>query len=145
MHTGVDYGKQIIPSEYLTESPSAQGFLDPKGQFENKSKRLLYVYDNEGPIPHCHIVGLGPNGKKEVCVRLDKAEYFCHGRKQDKFTAKEKKMFINFINSKDKFGIIRWNWAASTWDGFAQNNENMLEINRKTTPDYSMLETEEDE
>lgn len=107
MHVGVDYGKQVITEEYLTESSSAEGFLDPRGNWENKSSRILYVYDNESPIPHCHIVGLGSDGKKEVYVRLDKPEYFCHGRKQSKFSSKEKKMFIKFINSKDKFGIVR--------------------------------------
>ena len=138
-----EYGKQIISEEYfLSESPSAEGYLDPKGNYKNKSKKVLYVYENEGHYPHSHIVGLGKDSNKEVCVRLDKAEYFCHGVKQSKFTPDEKKMFISFITSKDSFGTVRWNWAAATWNGFAQDNENMNSINIKKCPNYKDLEVE---
>ena len=141
MHTNLEYGK-ISLDEVLMESPSADGFLDPKGHWQNKSKRQLYVYENEGNYPHCHIVGLGSDGRKEVCVRLDVPEYFSHGTKKEKFTGKEKELFIKFINSKDSFGTIRWNWVAATWNGFAQDNENMQSIKIRTVPNYNKLDTE---
>lgn len=142
MHIDCEYGMQII-SDNLLESPSAEGFLDSREHFQNKSKRMLYVYDNEGPIPHCHILGLGKDGKKEVCVKLDEAEYFCHGYKTNKFTKDEKDMFIKFINSEDSFGVLRWKWAASTWNGFAQrDSSNMRKITNKVVPNYKDLITE---
>ena len=74
---------------------------------------------------------------------MDKPKYFCHGGKLSKFDSDEKKMFINFINSKDKYGNIRWNWAAGLWDGFAQNEDsNMQLIKISKIPDYTKLETE---
>lgn len=142
MHIDCEYGVQVMPNDLL-ESPSADGFLDPKGHFQNKSKRMLYVYDNEGPNPHCHILGLGKDGRKEVCVRLDKAEYFCHRSKTSKFTRDEKEIFIKFITSKDSLGIVRWKWAASTWNGFAQREDsNMTMITIKSAPNYKNLTTE---
>ena len=38
----------------------------------------IMIYGNEGPIPHFHVEHKEKN--LSVCVRIDKAEYFSHGR-----------------------------------------------------------------
>ena len=46
------------------------------GTFDNYH---IYVYANEGNIPHFHF---RTTDKKEGCIRIDKPEYFNHGNKQ---------------------------------------------------------------
>lgn len=141
MHTNCDYGVQTIPFELLNESPAAMGFLNKDGNFKNKSKRRVYVYSNEGHIPHCHYIDKEKN--REICVRLDKPEYFTHGGKQTKFTKDEKDTFIRFMNWKNTYNMVTWNWCATTWNGFAEEDDsNMDIIKTKKIPDYSELETE---
>lgn len=140
MHINCDYGVQIIPDEILYESPAAEGFVNKNGIFTNKSKRKVFVYENEGRNPHCHYIDSESN--REICVRLDKPEYFNHGGKQMKFTSDEKKTFIKFMKHKNSFNIETWKWCASTWNGFAQDNEDMELIKINKIPDYSLLETE---
>lgn len=140
MHNG-DYGVQVIP-EILLEWPAAQGFINPKGKFTSKSKRKLYVYGNEGFYPHCHYIDKDSN--REICVRLDKPEYFCHGGKQQTFTSKEKEMFIQFMKyiPKDQKETT-WEWCKRTWNGFVEDSDdNMDIITLKNAPDYTKLPTE---
>lgn len=101
MHIGFEYGCQTVDDCFILTKAT------------NKPKIRLYIYEKDGKFPHCHITGLGTDGTKEVCVRLDKPKYLYHDDKYPKFSSDEKKMFIDFINSKDRFGNIRWNWFAS--------------------------------
>ena len=137
MHIGLEYGIQHLP-ENLSESQSAEGFVNPNGQFNNKSKRKIYVYENEGRVPHCHYVDSATG--REICVRLDKPEYFTHGGKQTKFTSKEKETFIAFMQWNNSLGVNTWAWCVSTWNGFAEEDDsNMEKITIKNIPDYSKL------
>lgn len=131
MHTG-DKGILVIlynnTDLALLESP----LLDTK--FMGKAK--IYVYENEGSIPHCHIVGFS---EKEICIRLDKAEYFSHGTKIGKLNSKERKLFNEFMHSRNQLGVEQWKAAASMWNGYALDDETKIQIKIKDCPDYLKL------
>lgn len=105
--------------------------------------KKVYVYGDEGPVPHCHVVGLGSDGSKEVCVRLDTPEYFCHGDMRSIFTENEKQLFVKFVNMINKFNVRHWDWLISTWNGMCQEYTSMKKIHIKKIPDYSKLSTED--
>ena len=137
MHIGSEYGVQHLP-ENILESPSAEDFMNTNCHLTDKSKRKIYVYENEGRIPHCHYIDSSSN--REVCVRLDKPEYFTHGGKQTKLTADEKAAFIKFMSWNNSLGVSTWAWCASTWNGFAQEEDSdMWMITIKNIPDYNKL------
>lgn len=120
------------------------GYLTSKNSKNpnDKSRRKVYVYESEGNVPHCHVVGLGSDGKKEVCVRLDKPEYFCHGVKQDKFTSDERKLFVRFMNrtsaNEDEIEFSNWVAAVRAWNRYYPNNQIKIEL----IPNYKILPTE---
>lgn len=108
------------------------------GHFDNID---IMVFENEGPIPHCHFKDNqkdSPGG----CIRLDKPEYFEHGAYIDKFNSKERKEFINFMNSpvrtKYKFLPYTTNYQALCvlWN---MNNEQYEIKDDIKMPDYSKL------
>lgn len=137
MHFGLDYGVQVFCDNIL-ETPSAYGFMNTNGQFNNTSKKKIYVYSNEGRIPHCHYVDQSTG--REICVRLDKPEYFSHGSKNNMFTVDEKKTFVMFMSwIPDGYKENTWMWCKRTWNGFAQEDNNMNIINTTTIPDYTKL------
>ena len=76
---------------------------------------IVYLYANEGPIPHIH---LKSNGNPDVCVRLDKPEYFNHNNyTSGTLNSKEKKIFNKMMAEKEEvFGTSRWEYAVMTWN-----------------------------
>lgn len=145
MHTSDRFTVGILyldrDGNLLTEAPSVPGYVNASGNFKNKSKAKVYVYESEGPIPHCHFVddSLGI----EICVRLDKPEYFNHGGKQQKFPNKRlRNTFAEFMESTAKIGgreTVRWDLAALDWNG--ANEDYIIPENTKM-PDYRKLDTE---
>ena len=138
-----DYG--IIPgyiqlNDILEEQPSLPGYLNKSLNWDNKSPDMIFVYLDEGNIPHCHVNLKSVN--KIVCVRLDKAEYFIHGQYKDKFNKKERKVFNEFMKSYISDGFTRWNFAKLLWNASIQQYEKHQEITISKVPDYSKLETE---
>ena len=70
-------------------------FLD-----KNLGKYKLEIRTREGDgIPHFHM----SNGKKEVCIRLDKSEYFSHNNYTDKLTNSDAKKLNTFLLVKKEF------------------------------------------
>ena len=134
-----DYFVMIFPDKILNENPSVEGFLNPEEKFKNKSNRKVYIYMNESPIPHCHVLGF----KSEICVRLDRAEYFSHDSKTGMFNSKERRAFVEFMSGKTKMGTQRWAWLVDAWNGCAQDSVNMEEITTTTMPDYFKLSVED--
>ena len=88
------------------------------------------VYTNEGDyIAHCHILS---NGNPDICVRLDKAELFKHGKNIGEFeNTKQKKLF-------DKFMKSNWEKCADVWNS-AKGNINKIDTNKMSKPDYTTL------
>ena len=109
----------------------------------------VYVWtDDPGNIPHVHIRDTNSKGMNfETCVKLDTNEYFLHGKHKDKFNAKQKKEFAEFMEAKPLKGPYKTNYelAVSMWE---LNNSN-TEVNIKKDvlgniiiPDYRKIYTD---
>lgn len=78
----------------------------------------ITIYGSEGPIPHFHF----ENKDKTIngCLRLDKPEYFKHGKYQSKLNSKDKKRMIEWFQlphkSFGKYGLNNWQVICIYWD-----------------------------
>ena len=77
---------------------------------------------DNGGIPHIHI---DINGKPYSCIRLDKPEYFIHQDYRHELRGREKRRFLNFIQSEytgndytniPKTQITNWEYFAYKWN-----------------------------
>lgn len=127
----------IILTDELTESPAVPGSLQKNKHFDESKGIKVYVYENEGAIPHCHVIDSENN--LEACIRLDRAEYFSHGRKTWIFDSKMKKIFAEFMESNIVHGktkLQRWEYCFMSWNGA---NEDFPMPNSTKIPDYRNL------
>ena len=100
----------------------------------------ILVYGAEGPISHFHFESI--KSRKRGCIRLDKAEYFFHGKYQDKLNSKEIKNLIHFLNSPHKFfgksGYNNWQIICVYW---GDNNLDFQVDIDSPMPDYNQLKS----
>ena len=101
------------------------------------------IYGGEGNIPHLHFYT--ENKKKNIygCIRLDCSEYFDHGKHNARLNSKEKKIFTEWIKSKEtpfkKFTDILtvWEYVCILWN---ENNPNYkFNYDQYTMPNYAEL------
>lgn len=103
----------------------------------------VYVYGNEGKIPHVHVIS--KNGKFETCICLNTNKHFIHGKYNDKLTnAKQRKIFDDFMGNLSKEDPTRTNWQAA---GYLWNMANVNSIrvkwqNKDNKPDYRKMNDE---
>ena len=105
---------------------------------------LIYVNsDDAGNIPHFHIVDEGTRGKGKkgfhCCIKIEKAEYFNHGNKQDKLNSNERKELMEFLRSpfrNPKYNGTNWEFIKDTWN---DNNSKMNVSEDCKMPDYTKL------
>lgn len=102
---------------------------------QNKSELFtVKVWTNdEGKIPHLHAT----NESKDVCVRLDCAEYFQHGNHMDTFNSEELQCFIKFLDEMDPdFNIDVYRVCVYEWN---RNNSDVILEKDIERPDYTKL------
>jgi hypothetical protein len=85
----------------------------------------IYVYGNEGPIPHFHIVS---ENKNDICICICEAKYFNHGKYKNTFKSKKQLKMLDYwmdnININDdtktnwEFIIIMWKSANPEWRNY---------------------------
>lgn len=101
----------------------------------------LLVYGSEGPVPHFHFESI--KGKKKGCIRLDKPEYFFHGKYQDRLNSKEVKNLIAFLTAPHRafgdVGITNWQVICIYWN---DDNTKYQISDKAPMPDYSKLKEE---
>ena len=134
------FGKQDV-KKHLDQDATLFGNIRTIEEItESAHGSFVYVYSNEGPIPHFHVIN--KNKKFESCIRLDKAEYFTHGSKIGKLTSKEVKELIRFLNEKIDIGldynVPRYVAMCITWNN-DMNNTTKVKASVKTMPDYNQL------
>ena len=102
---------------------------------KEKINARFHVYEDEGDhVPHMHLI---KEGEPDCCIRIDKAEYFSHGRHSNTINSKTLKRFINFMKSKNiKFGQSNYKFAIYSWNKY--NKHDQLDMNMDM-PDYSKL------
>lgn len=107
----------------------------------------IFVCTNDpGKIPHFHLRDVDDWSRFHTCIRIDKAEYFHHGSKQDMLNNKEKKQLDQFMKSTTKKKIHRpgadpliltnWEYICILWD---DNNSDVELPDDIIQPDYSKL------
>ena len=105
----------------------------------------VYVHTNDaGKVPHFHVRKYGRNNsfEWETCIKLEKAEYFLHGRYKDKLpnrkTAKALHDMLSSEYGKPGFSGTYWHFAIAMWN--ANNSSVEIEVNDDSKqPDYSKL------
>lgn len=99
----------------------------------------IVVGENEGHnIPHFHMFSVQDG--KYISIKLDKSEYFIHGKYTYTLNSKEKKLLVDWLNSSKITKVIKnfepknnWENLVSTWN--VVNNDN---INPETV-NYNLL------
>ena len=108
----------------------------------------IFVCTNDpGKIPHFHLRDIDDWSKFHTYIRIDKAEYFHHGNKQDILNAKEKKQLNDFMQSISKkklrrpgaepIEITNWEYVCILWD---DNNSDVEIADDVVQPDYTKLQ-----
>ena len=122
----IDFGNEILDEQKL-------------GDVNLKSKLGtcgIYVYNNEGPIPHFHIKS--KNNDLECCVEIYRPLYFNHGSKQGKLNNKQCELLDEWLNKKVfPFNITNWESISLSWDN-SQNPSTNVPVNR-VKPNYLLL------
>lgn len=104
------------------------------------SSYTVSVYGGEGNIPHFHFYT--KDRSISGCIRIDKAEYFVHGKCKDKLSAQDKKKFVEWIKSTEtpfkKYTneLTVWEYIRILWD---ENNEDCRISDDTLMLDYSLL------
>lgn len=96
----------------------------------------IWIYGSEGPIPHFHFI----NKEKGIhgCVRLDRAEYFIHGRYDSTLNVYQKKALVEFLlapSDDENFPGSNWSALLYTWNV----NNPKYKVPAKQMPDYLEL------
>ena len=96
----------------------------------------IYVYNNEGQIPHFHIKS--KNNDWECCIEIYRPLYFNHGSKQGKLNNKQCELLDVWLKKKVfSFNITNWESISLSWDN-SQNPSTNVPINR-IKPNYLLL------
>ena len=91
----------------------------------------IYVYSNEGPIPHFHVIDVTNNTKKnttsshsnkDACICIYKPVYFSHGSHTSTLNSKELKVLDTFLRTGYD-GTTYWDSICFLWK---INNPNMV-------------------
>lgn len=133
-------------------------FQVSKGNKPKGRQLKVFTTSDAHPQVHVHIWDTATKGNKvNICVRLDKPEYFVHDRAKDKFSKDELSAFIKFMQSPSSQPIFsqdgvsyklktQWDWTIMQWN--AENEDARIPIDRADDgyliapemPDYSKLQ-----
>lgn len=83
--------------------------------FSNKiGECQVYVYSNEGIIPHFHLIAKDGN---ESCICIYEPLYFNHGRKTMRLNSKQRKELDNWLNEPniDNEAMSNWESINAAW------------------------------
>lgn len=100
----------------------------------------IYVYGNEGPIPHFHLEK--SNGEVICCICIFEAKYFHQETYPTILSSKQKKELNKYMKTytKNSFGakLTVWETAANAWNG--ANEKYAVTPNQSLVqPDYTDL------
>lgn len=96
-------------------------------------KYTIQIYSDERPIPHFHFIDFA--NEKEGCICLQENKYFNHGTKQNILNSKERKMLIDFLNTKVGNVSIFKNMCRK-WN---ESNPNHKIVDLNYIPDYTFI------
>lgn len=107
------------------------GDLNLKSKAKNVTVELC-TRDEGDYIPHVHVY----NNHFNAAIRLDKNEYFIHGKYQDTFNDNQAKLFDVFMREKPKNTFAtRWETAVTSFNYLHEKHQVII----KVQPDYTMI------
>lgn len=93
------------------------------------------IYGGEGFIPHFHFFDRESN--RQGCIRLDKAKYFSHGRKNDRLNSSERKDLVAWLRSPmRRVGMSVYEYMLFLWN---ENNPDFEIDEQMEMPNYLEL------
>lgn len=103
--------------------------------------------DDGGEVPHVHITNKEPPSKStsiNLCVQLEKSEYFTHGKYDGTLNASQRKEFNKFMHQPHKQGKFASNYeyAVFLWNDNNSTHEIKLrtdENGNTVIPDYTNI------
>ena len=108
------------------------------GEFDSGTHFSVRVYAKEGPVAHFHVVDT--KTKKEGCVKIEKAEYFSHGKKTLTFSSGQKKQLQKFLKTVSPYpedgGKTYYDLIWEEWN--RNNREHRIE-KPEVMPNYELL------
>ena len=127
--------KRMIIQHQDIEGMSRIGFLNKQGNPESRSEFELYVNtDDGGNIPHMHV---HIKDEHDACIRYDCAEYFNHGKNNNKVSSEVAKMIDTLLRRRsDEDDMTYWQIAIMSWN--INNSSRKLSKNMEQ-PDYTQL------
>ena len=103
----------------------AYRIVEEETSFNGKENPKIYVYNNEGTLPHLHYKF--SNGT-EGCIRLDVPRYFCHEKYHEGLNNREKQKVLDFLS-------INWQKLVDEWN--RGRNQYICTVTKM--PDYNLL------
>lgn len=103
---------------------------------KNIGQCKIFVYSNEGKIPHFHIIS--KKGNEECCVCIYQPLYFNHGNKQLQLNSKQRKILNEWLQSPSEIvsGATNWGVLSGFWIG-GNGKDNVPE--KLVQPNYNDL------
>ena len=122
----IDFGNEILDEQKL-------GGVNLKSKLGTCG---IYVYNNEGQIPHFHIKS--KNNDWECCIEIYRPLYFNHGTKQGRLNNKQCELLDEWLKKKVfPFNITNWESISLSWDNSENPSENVP--NNRIKPNYLLL------
>ena len=97
--------------EYLSEMAEVR-----RAELGGTVYRFLVFGDEGENIPHFYLHPLGGKKSDEICIRIDKPEYFIHGVYTKTLNTKERKDLRRILSEEDE-GITFWDLIRCNWNG----------------------------
>ena len=115
--------------EYLTEMAEVRRL-----KLGNTWYKFLVYGDEVDNVPHFHLYPIGGSNHDEICIKLDKPEYFIHGIYTNMLDSKERRDLRRELKTEDQDGVTLWNLMRLNWNGMHPEGYVKNEM-----PDYSEL------
>ena len=114
--------KDIDPRMFFGEMAEIYPNYNKKNGIKNGFR--VWVYPNDGPIPHVHVVFKNGN---ESYVKLFSAEYLDgHKKKNKELNSSERSDLIKFFKTKIPIGdddITCWQYAVKEWEMYVAGDD----------------------
>jgi hypothetical protein len=138
---GMVVGRKIFTNLFLKhEKTHPLWSMARIGEFSSGALFSVRVYSGEGPIPHFHMVDT--QNDKEVCVKIQSAEYFSHGAKTFEFSNKQKKQLQKFFETVSPYEEdCGKTYYDLVWEEWNRNNREQRIPKPEVMPDYRKLGT----
>ncbi len=126
--------KEHLELELEPQQPQLVLEMSQFGNFY-KNKLTIFVFSNEGYIPHFHIISR--DKKLRTCIEILKSRYFHHKDYQGYLDVQQRKDLNKFLKAKGKGGEQNWVQIVGAWNSGLSNRKIPIGT---LQPDYTTIE-----